>query len=72
MIVPPTIRLGIPSLDGNYKTEYVLLLKPTGWTICKFNYTNGYFYDANAHPHVRADYVIDPERILCWMPQDGS
>lgn len=72
MMVPPFVRLGYPQPSGNHETRYVLLVRDIGWVIARFSMTAGYFYDIHTHPHNRADYIIDRDKILCWMPQDGS
>lgn len=65
MMIPPLVRLGMPPYD---LTRYIVLVPQRGWLEAQWR--NQGMVDINAS--MPQDLWIDPTKILCWMPQDGT
>lgn len=69
MNVPPLVRIGpVPMPHGfGEGTSYVVLTRG-GWSVAYYRWSNGrsFLY------HEDTREIIQPNDVLCWLPQDGS
>lgn len=75
MMIPPLIRLGYPPEPKPNCIGYVCLCRGWGWMILNWTPALGFHQETVLYPGSNGlvdQTIIQPEDILCWMPQDGS
>lgn len=68
MMLPPIVRVGpLPAPRHDTLHLKYAVLTPRGWTIAQWT-TFGYLLENGD----QGSTAISPDRVLCWMPADGS
>lgn len=72
MMIPPVIRMGPPPGPDkmrNSRQGLVVLIAKRGWFIVKWDRQRRWLVDQDKAARYAA---INPNDVVCWMPEDGS